>query len=165
MTTSSQDMCYISLLGLAEHFRTSNPPNIKKCIQCLQALFTFKPPAKVEARTHLQLGQILITHTTNVDMARNHLEQAVCLWRTIICVPDECYPDDDFVLSISFSGSCARTWPPSMMLNSRPLAYWPMCISRRRRCACPKPLRFCGKPSSCPSTTSIGTVNYSFSFR
>lgn len=77
MTTSSQDMCYISLLGLGEHFRTSNPPNIKKSIQCLQALFTFKPPAKVEARTHLQLGQILITHTTNIDMARNHLEQAV----------------------------------------------------------------------------------------
>lgn len=46
----SQDDCYISLLGLAEYFRTSNPPNIKKCLQCLQALFTFNPPLKVEAR-------------------------------------------------------------------------------------------------------------------
>lgn len=88
MTTSSQDMCYISLLGLAEHFRTSNPPNIKKCIQCLQALFTFKPPAKVEARTHLQLGQILITHTTNVDMARNHLEQAWKLCENVTSFDD-----------------------------------------------------------------------------
>lgn len=75
--TSSQDACYISLLGLAEYFRTSTPPDIKKCIQCLQALFTFKPPLKVEARTHLQLGQILMAYTKNTDLAKNHLEQAV----------------------------------------------------------------------------------------
>lgn len=75
---SSQDACYISLLGLAEFFRTANPPNIKKCIQSLQALFTFKPPLKVEARTHLQMGQVLMTYTKNIDLARSHLEQAVC---------------------------------------------------------------------------------------
>jgi MAternally affected uncoordination len=71
--TTSQDACYISLLGLAEYFRTSNP---RKCIQCLQALFTYNPPLKVEARTHLQLGQILIAYTKNSDLARSHLEQA-----------------------------------------------------------------------------------------
>lgn len=76
---SSQDACYISLLGLAEYFRTANPPNIKKCIQSLQALFTFKPPLKVEARTHLQMGQVLMAYTKNVELARNHLEQAVRL--------------------------------------------------------------------------------------
>ncbi|XP_073832028.1 MAU2 chromatid cohesion factor homolog [Musca autumnalis] len=76
--TTSQDACYISLLGLAEYFRTSQPPQIKKCIQCLQALFTFNPPSKVEARTHLQMGQILMTYTNNIDMAREHLETA---WR------------------------------------------------------------------------------------
>lgn len=79
MGTSSQDACYISLLGLAEYFRTSNPPDIKKCIQSLQALFTFNPPTKVVARTHLQMGQILMAYTKNVDMARNHLEQAVII--------------------------------------------------------------------------------------
>ncbi|EDW84142.2 LOW QUALITY PROTEIN: uncharacterized protein Dwil_GK13302, partial [Drosophila willistoni] len=73
---ASQDACYISLLGLAEYFRTSQPPNIKKCIQCLQALFTFTPPSKVEARTHLQMGQILMAYTRNIDMARQHLEKA-----------------------------------------------------------------------------------------
>ncbi|XP_015109825.1 MAU2 chromatid cohesion factor homolog [Diachasma alloeum] len=73
---SSQDAWYLSLLGLAENFRTSNPPNIKSCIQCLQAVFYFKPPARVEARTHLQLGNILLTHTKNTDLARYHLEQA-----------------------------------------------------------------------------------------
>ncbi|XP_065210046.1 MAU2 chromatid cohesion factor homolog [Planococcus citri] len=75
---SSQDAWYLSLLGLAENFRTSSPPNIKFCIQCLQAVFNFKPPPRVEARTHLQLGNILISHTKNTDLARNHLEQA---WR------------------------------------------------------------------------------------
>lgn len=74
---SSQDACYISLLGLAEYFRTAQPPNIKKCIQSLQALFTFKPPLKVEARTHLQMGQVLMAYTKNTDLARSHLEQAV----------------------------------------------------------------------------------------
>lgn len=74
---SSQDACYIALLGLAEYFRTSSPPNIKKCIQSLQALFTFKPPLKVEARTHLQMGQVLMAYTKNTDLARSHLEQAV----------------------------------------------------------------------------------------
>ncbi|KAM8704497.1 hypothetical protein ACLKA7_009014 [Drosophila subpalustris] len=73
---ASQDACYISLLGLAEYFRTSQPPNIKKCIQCLQALFTFQPPSKVEARTHLQMGQVLMAYTLNINLARQHLEQA-----------------------------------------------------------------------------------------
>lgn len=72
-----QDKIYISLLGLAEHFRTANPPNIKKCIQSLQALFTFMPPTKVVARTHLQMGQVLSVYTQNIDLARYHLEQAV----------------------------------------------------------------------------------------
>lgn len=76
---SNQDAWYLSLLGIAEYFRTSTPPNIKYCIQCLEAVFNFKPPARVEARTHLQLGNILLTHTKNTDLARLHLEQAVSI--------------------------------------------------------------------------------------
>ena len=81
---SSQDAWYLSLLGLAENFRTANPPSIKCCIQCLQAVFNFKPPARVEARTHLQLGNILLSHTKNVDLARTHLEKAVCILSTYL---------------------------------------------------------------------------------
>lgn len=77
MASSSQDAWYLSLLGLAEHFRVSTPPNIRLCVQCLQTVFTFKPPSRVEARTHLQLGNILVQYTKNVDLARSHLEQAV----------------------------------------------------------------------------------------
>lgn len=81
---SSQDAWYLSLLGLAENFRTSSPPNIKSCIQCLQAVFHFKPPPRVEARTHLQLGNILLTHTKNIDLARYHLDQAVSLLHLVV---------------------------------------------------------------------------------
>uniref|UniRef100_A0A336N1N3 MAU2 chromatid cohesion factor homolog n=1 Tax=Culicoides sonorensis TaxID=179676 RepID=A0A336N1N3_CULSO len=73
--SSQQDRCYVALLGLAEYFRTSNPPNIRHAIQCLQALFTFQPPLKMEARTHFQLAQILMNYTKNIDMAKGHLEK------------------------------------------------------------------------------------------
>ena len=76
-STNSQDAWYLALLGLAEHFRVSTPPNIRMCVQCLQTVFSFKPPPRVEARTHLQLGNILVLYTKNVDLARSHLEQAV----------------------------------------------------------------------------------------
>jgi len=73
---NSQDAYYLSLLALAECFRTQEPSNIKSCIQCLHAVITLKPPPKVEARTHLQLANLLIQYTKNTVQARDHLEQA-----------------------------------------------------------------------------------------
>ncbi|XP_071513355.1 MAU2 chromatid cohesion factor homolog [Panulirus ornatus] len=73
---NSQDAYYLSLLALAERFRTQEPANIKSCLQCLQAVLTFRPPPKVEARTHLQLANLLIQYTKNTQLARDHLEQA-----------------------------------------------------------------------------------------
>ncbi|MGH0169138.1 UNVERIFIED_CONTAM: hypothetical protein FKN15_056181 [Acipenser sinensis] len=70
---------YLALLGFAEHFRTSSPPKIRLCVHCLQAVFQFKPPQRVEARTHLQLGSVLYHHTKNSELARNHLEKALLL--------------------------------------------------------------------------------------
>ncbi|XP_076054832.1 mau2 sister chromatid cohesion factor isoform X2 [Oratosquilla oratoria] len=72
----SQDAYYLSLLALAERFRTQEPANIKACVQCLQAVLTFNPPPKVEARTHLQIGNLLTMYTNNIQLARNHLDQA-----------------------------------------------------------------------------------------
>ncbi|XP_059607881.1 MAU2 chromatid cohesion factor homolog [Phlebotomus argentipes] len=86
--SSSQDSCYISLLGLAEYFRTSNPPQIKKSIQCLQALNSLNPPQKVEARTNLQIGQLLMAYTNNHDLARIHLEKAWTLAENILAFDD-----------------------------------------------------------------------------
>ncbi|XP_070500301.1 MAU2 chromatid cohesion factor homolog [Chironomus tepperi] len=80
-TGQSQDRAYVALLGLAEHFRTTK--NIKKAIQCLEALFAFNPPKKVESRTHLQLGQLLFAYTNNQDLAKTHIEQAWTLSQQI----------------------------------------------------------------------------------
>ena len=46
-------------------------------------LFSFKPPPVIEARTHLQLGNILQSLTTNHDLAKHHLEQAWFLAQNI----------------------------------------------------------------------------------
>uniref|UniRef100_A0A8C6PY05 MAU2 chromatid cohesion factor homolog n=1 Tax=Nothobranchius furzeri TaxID=105023 RepID=A0A8C6PY05_NOTFU len=70
------DRWYLALLGFAEHFRTSSPPKIRLCVHCLQAVFQFKPPQRIEARTHLQLGSVLYHHTKNSELARSHLEKA-----------------------------------------------------------------------------------------
>ncbi|XP_062337579.1 MAU2 chromatid cohesion factor homolog [Osmerus eperlanus] len=78
MATSGEapEPWYLALLGFAEHFRTSSPPKIRLCVHCLQAVFQFKPPQRVEARTHLQLGSVLYHHTKNTELARSHLEKA-----------------------------------------------------------------------------------------
>ncbi|GFV50166.1 MAU2 chromatid cohesion factor homolog [Trichonephila clavipes] len=78
MGSTPYDACYLALLALAEEFRTMNPPNIRNCIQCLCAIFNLKQqPPKIEARTHLQLGNILLQHTKNTDLAQSHLEKAI----------------------------------------------------------------------------------------
>jgi len=79
VTQHQPDAWYAALLGLAEHFRTSNPPNVKHCIHCLQTVFTFKPPPTIEARTHLQIGTVLSNHTKNIDLAVSHLDLAVSI--------------------------------------------------------------------------------------
>ncbi|XP_041698527.1 MAU2 chromatid cohesion factor homolog isoform X2 [Coregonus clupeaformis] len=78
MATSGEapESWYLALLGFAEHFRTSSPPKIRLCVHCLEAVFQFKPPQRVEARTHLQLGSVLYHHTKNTELARSHLEKA-----------------------------------------------------------------------------------------
>uniref|UniRef100_A0A803YEI3 MAU2 chromatid cohesion factor homolog n=1 Tax=Meleagris gallopavo TaxID=9103 RepID=A0A803YEI3_MELGA len=58
------------------HFRTSSPPKVRLCVHCLQAVLPRKPPARMEARTHLQLGSVLYHHTRNGEQARGHLEKA-----------------------------------------------------------------------------------------
>ena len=78
------DAWYAALLGLAEHFRTSNPPDVKHCVHCLQTVFTFKPPLNIEARTHLQIGTVLSNHTKNIDLALSHLDRAVSVYCSVI---------------------------------------------------------------------------------
>lgn len=71
------DPVYLALLGSAEYFRTSTPPNYRSAIQCLQAILTIHLPPLVEAKIHLFLGRLYIQHTTNIDLASMHLDKAV----------------------------------------------------------------------------------------
>ena len=71
------DPVYLALLGSAEYFRTSNPPNYRLAIQCLQAILTIRLPPVIEAKIHLFLGRLYAQHTTNIDMASMHLDKAV----------------------------------------------------------------------------------------
>jgi len=66
---------YVALLGLAESFRQAN--NINECVRCLKTIFSFSPPPLIVARTHLQLGQLLATRTTNQEQAEHHLSEAL----------------------------------------------------------------------------------------
>ncbi|KAG8126910.1 hypothetical protein E2320_021946 [Naja naja] len=77
VSSGASESWYVALLGLAEHFRTSSPPKVRLCVHCLQAVLPRKPPARVEARTHLQLGSVLYHHTRNGEQARGHLEKAI----------------------------------------------------------------------------------------
>lgn len=74
---ANPDPLYLALLGSAETFRAANPPNIKLCIQCLHGVLNCKPPPRIEARTHLQLGNVLLNFSHNPDLARQHLEKSV----------------------------------------------------------------------------------------
>jgi MAternally-affected-uncoordination protein len=71
------DPVYLALLGSAEYFRTSTPPNYRLAIQCLQAILTIRLPPLIEAKVHLFLGRLYTQHTTNIDMASMHLDKAV----------------------------------------------------------------------------------------
>lgn len=73
------NVCYASLLGMAETFRTMSPPNMRLCLHCLKAILTFKLPVNLEARTHLQIGKILFQHSRNDDQIKFYLEKARAL--------------------------------------------------------------------------------------
>jgi len=86
---SGLDSGYLALLGLTENFLKPspnhpgyriNPGGVLPAIKCLGAIFRLnpRPPPGVEARTHLQLGALLLRETQNVDLAKHHLEQAWC---------------------------------------------------------------------------------------
>lgn len=76
LTASQIHDAYVSLLGMAEHFHQTSPPNIRLVIHCLKSILNFKLPANYEARTHLQLGKILFLHSKSEDLIKHHLEKA-----------------------------------------------------------------------------------------
>ncbi|XP_053207174.1 MAU2 chromatid cohesion factor homolog [Panonychus citri] len=78
------DNCYVSLLSMAEGFKASNPPDVKRSVQCLQAILNLPVDHYTMAKTHLQIGSLISKHTTNIDIACKHFEDA---WRLSHSIP------------------------------------------------------------------------------
>ena len=66
---------YTALVGLAEYFRTCQPPKIRECIHCLQASLNIGLPAILDAKVRLNIGKLLLLQTNNLGHARSHLQQ------------------------------------------------------------------------------------------
>ncbi|KAI8480082.1 mau2 chromatid cohesion factor [Branchiostoma belcheri] len=122
------DSWYLSLLGLAESFRTANPPKIKLCIHCLESIFQFNPPPGIEARTHLQLGSLLFTHTKNTDLARSHLEKAWLLTQTVPGFDDVRYEAAAILANLYYKHQnqiqLAKSLLRKAISTSQPAPYW-----------------------------------------
>ena len=73
--TSESDPRYVALLGLAEQFRTAKPANIRLAIHCLKAVFVAQPPPRVAARTHLQIGKLLLQYGADATDAKDHFDK------------------------------------------------------------------------------------------
>ncbi|CAB4062886.1 MAU2 [Lepeophtheirus salmonis] len=78
MATGSDPPSVVALLGLSAHFIRSQG-DVKSGIRCLQGIFSLGRPdlsPVIEARTHLQLGSLLLKESHNTDLAKHHIEQA-----------------------------------------------------------------------------------------
>merc|ERR1711981_172642 len=135
---SGLDPGYVALLGLAENFLKPstnhpgfkvNPAGVLPAIKCLGAIFRLNPrPAPIiEARTHLQLGALLKKETQNVDLAKQHLEQA---WYQTQALPDMEYDRLESCCLLADLYCEAGQIPQSKqilqeaMKNSQRLPYW-----------------------------------------
>ena len=88
MSTLTVDNSYVALLSFAEGFRTSQPPDLKSCLQCLLAALNLPISVRAMAKTHLQIANVLLNHTTNLNLAQSHCEKA---WQHAQSIPG---PDD-----------------------------------------------------------------------
>ena len=81
MNSFNAENVYLTLVSLAEEFRTMKPvPDIRNTVQCLMAIINLRVPfPAIEAKTHLQIGSLLLEHTNELEMARTHLKKAVCI--------------------------------------------------------------------------------------
>lgn len=70
---------YLALLSFAEGFRTSSPPDLKSCLQCLLAAVNLPIDIRSLLKTHLQIVKLLLSSTDNVLVAQSHVEKAVSL--------------------------------------------------------------------------------------
>lgn len=70
------DKCYKPLLCLAEEFRTKTPPDLKSCMQCLQAILNLPVSPHLIAKTNYHLGSLIHKYTSDTNIAQVYLEKA-----------------------------------------------------------------------------------------
>ena len=126
--TSETDQRYVALLGLAEQFRTAKPANIRLTIHCLEAVLVAQPPPRVAARTHLQIGKLLLQYGANPADAKDHLERCCS-----ICVSAQLpFEDLRFECADLFAVSSRKTSTPESAVatladaveQSQKVPYW-----------------------------------------
>lgn len=79
---------------MAEAFLSQSPSKVSEAVRCLLAVLSLHPPARVEAKTRLQLGLTLYHHTNNLIEAREHLDKAVS-WKST-------QQNQSFIMMLSF---------------------------------------------------------------
>uniref|UniRef100_A0A915L4H2 MAU2 chromatid cohesion factor homolog n=1 Tax=Romanomermis culicivorax TaxID=13658 RepID=A0A915L4H2_ROMCU len=84
MNLSSTDALSLSLLSLAEYFRTCCKPKVRQILQCLFAILNIPNQSqRMEIRTLMQIGLIYRYYTKNQELARIYLEKALSLSLTV----------------------------------------------------------------------------------
>ncbi|KAM7541217.1 hypothetical protein Aperf_G00000044711 [Anoplocephala perfoliata] len=132
--------CYLALLGLAEFFRKSSPPNIRLAIHCLKAILCYKLPVNFEARTHLQLGKLLYMYSKNDDLIKLHLDKARTLGAHLRA-PDDLIKFEAADLLADFFERKGKRYAATCILNdtlrfSPDNPYWHCRLLLKRAQAC-----------------------------
>lgn len=76
-TTIPPENSYLALLSFAEGFRTTTPPDLKSCLQCLLAAVSLPIDVRSLLKTHLQIIKLVLNNTDNILVAQSHCEKAV----------------------------------------------------------------------------------------
>lgn len=116
---------YLALLSFAEGFRTSSPPDLKSCLQCLLAAVNLPIDIRSLLKTHLQIVKLLLSSTDNVLVAQSHVEKAVNFGLVVFAATGRLHnaaTKSDFIMLIRFtslslsrsSGSFLKTYQAQM---------------------------------------------------
>uniref|UniRef100_A0A914CSG6 MAU2 chromatid cohesion factor homolog n=1 Tax=Acrobeloides nanus TaxID=290746 RepID=A0A914CSG6_9BILA len=70
------DQACITLLAMAETFRTSQPPKYKMAIKCLMAGLKTPCSTEMSSMLNFEIGKMLWYYSKNTDLSRHYLTQA-----------------------------------------------------------------------------------------
>lgn len=77
MANITPENSYLALLSFAEDFRTTTPPDLKSCLQCLLAAISLPIDIRSSLKTHIQIIKLILNHTDNYNIAQSLCDKAV----------------------------------------------------------------------------------------